>query len=182
MPPEHWVRFRRQQTDANGPFITVQIGDSAGQEHYQALVSSFYRRLDICNLVYDITVESSLSNIELCYRDFAQQTGRRDPNFPFLLIGNKLDDEAGRVLATKRGKHFAEERGFLFCDGSAKSCENIAVAFDGIVQQVSTITMHIRRKPSDASRWMNAVMPNGGCQCSVSCCCGNVIQKTGPRA
>lgn len=69
-----------------------QIWDTAGQERYQSLGVAFYRGADACILVFDLTNLKSFQNLDRWRDDFLIQTSPEDPeNFPFVLIGNKLD-------------------------------------------------------------------------------------------
>jgi small GTP-binding protein len=128
--------FTCKQVEADNAFITLQIWDTAGQERFRALASSFYRGTAICVFVYDIAAESSFANIEMWHHAFVRQCGPLQDDFPFLLLGNKIDEPSARVVATERGQQFATEHHFLFYEVSAKSCENIAVAFQAVVRKL----------------------------------------------
>ena len=71
--------------------------DTAGQEKFQSLGYAFYRGADCCILVYDITNKKSYENLQKWYDGFVENAGPDDvKNFPFLLIGNKVDKEDER--------------------------------------------------------------------------------------
>lgn len=76
------------------PIFCRQIWDTAGQERFQSLGVAFYRGADCCVLVYDVTAPSSFKSLDSWRDEFLIQASPRDPeNFPFIVIGNKIDLE-----------------------------------------------------------------------------------------
>jgi len=72
----------------------LQIWDTAGQERFQSLGTSFYRGADACLLVYDVTDSKSFENLETWQNEFLRQTDGDSSDFPFVVLGNKIDKEA----------------------------------------------------------------------------------------
>lgn len=76
----------------------VQIWDTAGQERFQSLGVAFYRGADCCVLVYDVTNANTFKTLDSWRDEFLIQASPRDPeNFPFVVIGNKIDLENRQV-------------------------------------------------------------------------------------
>ncbi len=72
--------------------VTMQIWDTAGQERFQSLGVAFYRGADCCVLVYDVTVPTTFKSLDSWRDEFLIQASPRDPdNFPFVVLGNKVD-------------------------------------------------------------------------------------------
>ncbi|GFS46190.1 RAB GTPase homolog G3F [Actinidia rufa] len=72
------------------------IWDTAGQERFQSLGVAFYRGADCCVLVYDVNVMKSFDNLNNWREEFLIQASPSDPeNFPFVVIGNKVDVDGG---------------------------------------------------------------------------------------
>ena len=72
----------------------LQIWDTAGQERFQSLGVAFYRGADCCVLVYDTTMANTFKTLDSWRDEFLIQASPRDPeNFPFVVIGNKIDLE-----------------------------------------------------------------------------------------
>jgi Ras-related protein Rab-7A len=124
-----------RQMEVNGSFFTLQIWDTAGQERFRSLGSSFYRGTEICVFVYDLTHEASFHSVEGWYQLFRHECDPLPANFPFLLLGNKLDDGKQRVVPKEEGEALATQYGFLFYEVSAKSSDNIADAFEAILRR-----------------------------------------------
>ena len=77
----------------------LQIWDTAGQERFQSLGVAFYRGADCCVLVFDVNVAKTFENLDSWRDEFLIQAGPRDPeNFPFVVLGNKIDLENQRVV------------------------------------------------------------------------------------
>lgn len=76
-----------------------QIWDTAGQERFQSLGVAFYRGADCCVLVYDVTSPNTFKSLDSWRDEFLIQASPRDPeNFPFVVIGNKIDLENRAVI------------------------------------------------------------------------------------
>lgn len=74
--------------------IKIQIWDTAGQERFQSLGVAFYRGADCCVLVFDVTLPNSFKSLDSWRDEFLVQASPRDPeNFPFVVLGNKIDLE-----------------------------------------------------------------------------------------
>jgi Ras-related protein Rab-7A len=136
--------FTSRQMEVGESFLTLQIWDTAGQERFRSLAPSFYRGTEICVFIYDITSEPSFLSIESWYELFRQQCDPIRANFPFLLLGNKLDMTKNRVITIERAAELARSHNFLFFEVSAKSCDNMADAFEAVVRRALEATSVIR--------------------------------------
>ena len=80
-----------------------QIWDTAGQERFQSLGVAFYRGADCCVLVFDVTNANSFKTLDSWRDEFLIQASPRDPeNFPFVVLGNKIDLENRQVSQQQR--------------------------------------------------------------------------------
>lgn len=81
------------------PLGVVQIWDTAGQERFQSLGVAFYRGADCCVLVFDVTAPNTFKTLDSWRDEFLIQASPRDPeNFPFVVLGNKIDLENRQVV------------------------------------------------------------------------------------
>jgi Ras-related protein Rab-7A len=79
----------------------LQIWDTAGQERFQSLGVAFYRGADCCVLVFDVTAPNTFKSLDSWRDEFLIQASPRDPeNFPFVVLGNKVDLENRVVRST----------------------------------------------------------------------------------
>ncbi|KAJ3359466.1 hypothetical protein HDU91_004921 [Kappamyces sp. JEL0680] len=89
--------FLTKEITIGDTVVTMQIWDTAGQERFQSLGVAFYRGADCCALVYDVNHAKSFETLDSWRDEFLLQASPRDPdNFPFILLGNKIDFEEGR--------------------------------------------------------------------------------------
>ena len=96
--------FSKKEILIDNTVVTLQIWDAAGQEKFQSLGYAFYRGADCCALCYDITNTQSFEALSRWRDGFNENAGPQDPqSFPFVCLGNKLDQEADRQVATARG-------------------------------------------------------------------------------
>lgn len=80
-------------------YFSVKIWDTAGQERFQSLGVAFYRGADCCVLVFDVTQPTTFKTLDSWRDEFLIQASPRDPeNFPFMVLGNKIDLE-NRVVS-----------------------------------------------------------------------------------
>lgn len=71
--------------------------DTAGQERFQSLGVAFYRGADCCVLVYDVNSSKSFETLDSWRDEFLIQASPHDPeNFPFVVLGNKIDVEENK--------------------------------------------------------------------------------------
>ncbi len=63
---------------------------------------AFYRGADCCVLVFDVNNSKSFDALDSWRDEFLIQASPRDPdNFPFVVLGNKIDvEESKRVVSS----------------------------------------------------------------------------------
>jgi len=115
--------------------VTMQIWDTAGQERFQSLGVAFYRGADCCVLVYDVTNANSFKSLDSWRDEFLIQASPRDPeNFPFVVLGNKIDLE-NRAVSTKRAQTWCQSKNEIpYFEVSAKEPINVEQAFQTIAR------------------------------------------------
>eukprot|EP01112_Ceratiomyxa_fruticulosa_P005945 TRINITY_DN1674_c0_g2_i3.p1 TRINITY_DN1674_c0_g2~~TRINITY_DN1674_c0_g2_i3.p1 ORF type:complete len:206 (-),score=35.47 TRINITY_DN1674_c0_g2_i3:1178-1795(-) len=123
--------FVTKEVEVDGKFITLQIWDTAGQERFQALGNQFYRGADCCILVYDVTIPKTFEDVETWRNEFLVQSQILDPDsFPFVLIGNKIDQENERAVSSQAVKRYCQSNGKIqHLETSAKEAVNVEKAF-----------------------------------------------------
>jgi Ras-related protein Rab-7A len=154
-----------RQMEIDGSFLTLQIWDTAGQERFRSLGSSFFRGTDICVFVYDLTSEETFESVDGWYQLFRRECDPLPQNFPFLLLGNKVDDAKRRVVAKEKGQKVAEEHDFIFYEVSAKSCDNIVDAFDAVVRRYLELLMPAKEEKTVNPVEMETPVQAGQRQC-----------------
>ncbi|RYR49232.1 hypothetical protein Ahy_A07g035576 isoform A [Arachis hypogaea] len=141
--------FLTKEVQFEDRLFTLQIWDTAGQERFQSLGVAFYRGADCCVLVYDVNSMKSFENlnnwrdeflIQACLLNLRLrwQASPSDPeNFPFVVIGNKIDIDGGnsRVVSEKKARAWCASKGNIpYFETSAKECVNVEEAFQCIAK------------------------------------------------
>lgn len=120
------VDFKVRTLDVNGSNVKLNIWDSAGQERFKTIVSTYYRGAHGICLVYDITDEDSFIKVKDWLKDVAEQAS---PYAIKLLIGSKGDLESQRRVDFERVKEFASDQGINVIETSARTGVNVEQAF-----------------------------------------------------
>ncbi|KAI8996186.1 small GTPase superfamily [Gaertneriomyces semiglobifer] len=129
--------FMTKEVMVDDRVITMQIWDTAGQERFQSLGVAFYRGADCCVLVYDVNNVKSFETLDSWRDEFLLQASPRDPdNFPFVVLGNKVDmEESKRQVSQKRALTWCQQRGGIpYFQTSAKEAINVEQAFQTIAK------------------------------------------------
>ena len=84
------VDFSFKEIEVKGSKIKLQIWDTAGQEKYRSLITSYYKHTDGIIMVFDLSDENSFDNIAGSWIN--HMTTYLPSDYPKLLIlGNKKD-------------------------------------------------------------------------------------------
>jgi len=128
--------FLTKEVVVDDHLVTMQIWDTAGQERFQSLGVAFYRGADCCVLVYDVTAPNTFKSLDSWRDEFLIQASPRDPeNFPFIVIGNKIDLE-NRAVSTKRAQGWcASKNNIPYFETSAKDAINVEQAFQVVAKK-----------------------------------------------
>eukprot|EP01016_Furgasonia_blochmanni_P046773 TRINITY_DN678_c0_g1_i6.p2 TRINITY_DN678_c0_g1~~TRINITY_DN678_c0_g1_i6.p2 ORF type:complete len:207 (+),score=39.34 TRINITY_DN678_c0_g1_i6:354-974(+) len=120
------VEFGARMVSLDNKNIKLQIWDTAGQESFKSITRSYYRSAAGALLVYDITRRETFAHISQWLEE-ARKNG--NPQMSFMLIGNKSDLEAERVVQYHEGEKFAKEHGMVFIETSARTADKVDDAF-----------------------------------------------------
>eukprot|EP00051_Salpingoeca_urceolata_P026336 m.476933 g.476933 ORF g.476933 m.476933 type:complete len:207 (+) comp20703_c0_seq1:162-782(+) len=162
--------FLTKEVMVEDRLVTMQIWDTAGQERFQSLGVAFYRGADCCVLVFDVTVPKTFETLDSWRDEFLIQASPRDPdNFPFVVLGNKVDLE-NRAISHKRASTWCQNKNNIpYFETSAKDNINVEQAFQTIaanaLQQEADVEMYndfpgeIKLSADDGAK------PDTGCAC-----------------
>lgn len=163
--------FLTKELQFEDRLFTLQIWDTAGQERFQSLGVAFYRGADCCVLTYDVNNMKSFENLNRWREEFLLQASPADPdNFPFVLLGNKIDLDGGssRVVSEKKAKAWCMSKGNIpYFETSAKDGTNVEEAFQCIAKNA------IQNEPEEEMYLPDTIDMAGGSrpQSSSGCEC-----------
>ncbi|RYO93844.1 hypothetical protein DL766_008883 [Monosporascus sp. MC13-8B] len=182
------IDFKMKKLAIRGKAYRLNIFDTAGQERFRTLSTSYYRGAHGVMIVYDISsrksflglekwVDEARSNVSpgavlYLVRKFAESPSAAHRNVSAdktTKVGSKLDKAAsgGRAVSFEEGKAFAEAQGIGFCEVSSKTRENVRTPFLEVVDQIV-------RKPeliSTTTRRGNTLDLSGGTSYIPACPC-----------
>ncbi|KAK0739186.1 P-loop containing nucleoside triphosphate hydrolase protein [Apiosordaria backusii] len=131
------IDFKIKVLNVRGKPYRLTLFDTAGQERFRTLSTSFYRGAHGVLLVYDISTRASFLSME---RWFNEAEANTVEGVALYLVGAKLDKadgpDGGREVTTEEGQALAEAHGAKFCEASAKTRENVRLPFVDIVDRI----------------------------------------------
>jgi len=132
------VDFKIRTLQVDGKVIKLQIWDSAGQERFRNITSSYYRGAHGIMIVYDLTDRTSFINLKSWLQEIDRYAAE---SVCRVIVGNKKDLESRRVVETSVAQEFCENYKIKFMETSAKDSTNVEQAFE-------TMAMVIKEKVS----------------------------------
>ena len=117
---------------SDGPIVNVQILDTAGEEKFRAINSSYYKKSDCCLLVYDITRRDSFEELKDYFNEQIKEKCKK--NIKVILLGNKTDLEDKRKIPSEEGASFALENDYIFMETSCLKNSHVADAFETLIE------------------------------------------------
>lgn len=135
------------QEEKSAQLIKLQIWDTAGQDKFRCITKNYFRGSNGILLIYDITNQNSFKNI----RNWVSQIKESLADEAcIVLVGNKVDLDAERKVATGTGQNLANEFKMDFFEASAKNNFNIESAFAALAQEmVKKYENNIERSKSE---------------------------------
>ena len=125
----------------------LQVWDTAGQDRFKCVVSSFYRGAHGVMICFDITDSETFRNVETWLAEVKRYCPEETPVF---LIGTKADLQIRRMVPYSTVKAFADAKNVRYLETSAKSNTNIEAAFENFTEQLvehTAATERLYKKP-----------------------------------
>ncbi|KAI0123503.1 P-loop containing nucleoside triphosphate hydrolase protein [Xylariales sp. AK1849] len=147
------IDFKSKKLSVRGQAYRVNVFDTAGQERFRTLSTSYYRGAHGVILVYDISSRSSFLGME---KWIDEARANAAPDAVLYLVGSKLDKVAsgGRAVSFEEGKAFADSQGAGFCEVSSKTRENVRRPFVEVVDRIVQ-TPNLLSPPSSNNAALN---------------------------
>lgn len=165
--PTIGVDYKYKIIERDGQKYKLAIWDTAGQEKFRTVTSTYYRGAQGVVVVYDVTDRSSFEHLSYWISELENYNG--DPNVVKIIVGNKIDRENTRAVTRKEGQEFAKSCAALFVETSAKTKDGILQCFDELVIKVLQQLQHDQAAASRGS--LDLQHANAG-QSGVSRYCG----------
>ena len=124
--PTIGVDFKIKTIEVEKKNVKLQIWDTAGEERFRTIISSYYKGAHGILLVYDITLKESFESLNDWLNEIKKNTSK---NIVKVLIGNKIDLNDKRVISFDEAKEFADNNSMKYIETSAKTSTNVDQAF-----------------------------------------------------
>jgi len=118
--------FGSKMIDVQDKSVKLQIWDTAGQEKFRNITSSFYRGGHGIIIVYDICNSKTFQRVNDWYSEVRRWTL---DNTPVYLVANKVDLSSSQQVATEVGKQFAKKLEIRYYETSAQSGQGVETVF-----------------------------------------------------
>lgn len=113
--------------------VKLTVTDTAGQERFRTLTSSYYRNADAILVVFDITNEDSYTDVPA----WVEEGQRYAVDSIMFLVGNKFDEETQRVTESTKAEEYAKDEEIAFyMETSAKTGHNIDALFQDVAKKL----------------------------------------------
>ncbi|GMP84870.1 hypothetical protein CsSME_00038230 [Camellia sinensis var. sinensis] len=168
LAPTIGVDFKIKQLTVGGKRLKLTIWDTAGQEKFRTLTSSYYRGAQGIVLVYDVTRRETFTNLSDVW---AKEVDLYSTNQDCIkmLVGNKVDRESERLVSREEGISLAKEHGCLFLECSAKTRENVDQCFAELALKIMEVPSLLEEGSTAVKRNIlkqkqdHQTQPSGGC-------------------
>lgn len=111
--------------------VTMNIWDTSGSERFRSLVPIYIKNASIALVVFDVASRKSFQEIDT-WLEFAEEHG--SDNLMLCLVGNKIDLPE-RDITEEEARDFAERKGILYFETSAKSGIGVDEVFSTMVKE-----------------------------------------------
>jgi len=112
--------------------VSAQIWDLGGQESFKSLRKLYLEGANGALVIYDTTNIKSFKKLDEWVGSFKETRGIK----PLFLIGNKIDLEEKIKVTEEEGRQYAKDNGMDFMITSAKTGNNVEVAFSKLIKSI----------------------------------------------
>lgn len=126
------VDFNIKTVTHKDKIVKFQIWDTAGQDRFRTLTSSYYRGSGAIIICYDISNRETFYSVDKWLEE-AKIFSNCNPIF--ILCGTKIDLDSKRQVTFSEGLKFANLHNMKFFECSAKNNVNLNEIFDSIANE-----------------------------------------------
>ncbi|CAF1121593.1 unnamed protein product [Rotaria sordida] len=127
------VDFQIRTLDIDSKRCKLQVWDTAGQDRFKCVVSSFYRNANGVIICFDLTDLESFRNVNNWFEEVKRYCPEQTPIF---LIGTKSDLKTRRMVSDDMIKNYTEKNRLSYLETSSKTNENVEKCFVDFTQNL----------------------------------------------
>ena len=117
----------------DGTKVKLHIWDTVGQERYRSISKNFYKGAHAIILIFSIVDKKSFGSVENWINKIKEEASE---SVSIILVGNKCDLKEERLIPYEEAEKLAKEFNINYFECSAKTGENINVAFNDLIEQM----------------------------------------------
>ena len=125
--------------------VKLQLWDTAGQEKFRALTTSYFRGAQGVIITFDLTKLESFLHLEMWLSELL----KNDDEYNIILVGNKSDLKENIVITKEQAETFAKKNNLKYFECSASTGENLNELFQYISSEVCEKIVFNIKKESD---------------------------------
>lgn len=143
------IDFQIRTIDVDTKRCKLQVWDTAGQDRFKCVVSTFYRGAHGVMICFDITDLESFRNVDTWLEEVKRYCVL---NTPIFLVGNKSDLQSKRMVPYSTIKEYVENKELTYIETSAKTNENIENCFADFSRALVKHTNEIKVPDEDKEK------------------------------
>lgn len=157
------VDFRTKTISVNNKLIKLNIWDTTGQERFRSVTQSYYKNASGIILCYDVTCYESFDNIKCWLSEIKK---RADLDTDVIIIGNKSDLTAKKVVDFNEVKAFCDELNLKCFETSASKNSNVNYVFAEFAKMIYERRHKMQIVDSQFITLVNSNKKQSSCCCS----------------
>jgi len=123
--------------------VKLQVWDTAGEEKYKSLTSTFYRNADAAVIVFDISREVTFQSVSFWLKSVHQYCPR---DIYTILVGNKCDLSSN--IDDTKIENFWYQHDLYYFETSAKSSYKVEETFQKLASDLLSRNQQVLHLPS----------------------------------
>eukprot|EP01129_Flabellula_baltica_P002706 TRINITY_DN12537_c0_g1_i1.p1 TRINITY_DN12537_c0_g1~~TRINITY_DN12537_c0_g1_i1.p1 ORF type:complete len:198 (-),score=31.45 TRINITY_DN12537_c0_g1_i1:47-640(-) len=126
--------FKEKTIEIDGTRLRVRIFDTAGEETFRTITSTYYRQAFGALILYDVNDRKTFDSLSTWISEIYRYA---DDHVQCIIVGNKTDlPDNMRQVPESEGENFAAGFDALFMESSAKEDVNVDECFEALARAI----------------------------------------------